>query len=116
MFRPPPRLSQAVFWAAALVALVGALWPNPPTPEVSNLDKAVHFTTFYVLELLALLAFPRARTLAPVVGLVLFGGAIEIVQGMVGRDASVWDLVADGLGVLAGLLPFAMARWARSLR
>lgn len=113
MFRPPPRLLQAAFWVAMLVAVVGALTPNPPSPEVANLDKAVHFTTFYVLELLGLLAFPRVRLLLPAIGLVVFGGAIEIVQGLVGRDASGWDLLADGLGVVAALAPFVAARWAR---
>jgi VanZ family protein len=114
MFRPPLPLLQAAFWAALLVALAGALWPAPPTPEVDNLDKAVHFTTFYVLELLTLLAFPRTRLLAPVVGLVLFGGGIEIAQGFTGRDASLWDLAADTAGVLAALAPFLVARLVRA--
>ena len=34
--------------------------------------------------------------------LIAMGGALEIVQGMTGRDADIWDEVANTLGVLAG--------------
>lgn len=38
------------------------------------------------------------------------GGALEIIQGMVGRDMSVYDELANTLGVLAGLF-----LWQRSI-
>jgi hypothetical protein len=113
MIRPPLRLMQAAFVAACLVAFTVAIWPNPLKIEAGGGDKYLHFATFYILELLALLTARRKRIL-PAVGLVAMGIAIELVQGlpMIGRDRDVWDVVADTLGVGAAILPWALAhRW-----
>jgi VanZ family protein len=40
--------------------------------------------------------------LAPV--LVLYAAASEVIQGLIGRDAAVGDLLADVVGLLLGLL------------
>jgi VanZ family protein len=72
--------------------------------EVDVWDKAVHFTAYAGLALMTTIAV-RAR---PVVamwlafGLIVMGGLLEIVQGMTGRDADIWDEAANTLGVLAG--------------
>jgi VanZ family protein len=108
VIRPPDRLLQAAFFVAAVVAFTAAIWPQPVMPEAANGDKAIHFTSFYVLEFLALMAF-RKRLVLPAVGLVLLGGLIEVVQGMVGRDRSGWDWLADILGVVAAAAPMAAA-------
>jgi len=36
-------------------------------------------------------------------GLVLMGGALEIIQGFTGRDADIFDELANTIGVLSGL-------------
>jgi len=36
------------------------------------------------------------------VGLVVLGGMLEVIQGMVGRDADIHDEIANALGVLVG--------------
>jgi VanZ family protein len=111
MFRPSTRLLQAAFLAVALVAFTAAIWPDPVTTEAANADKALHFATFYILEFMALVAF--TRVLPATIGLLAMGALIEVVQGFVGRDRSLWDFVADALGVLAVLLPQGVAAWRR---
>ena len=66
-------------------------------------DKALHFSAYCGLSLMATVSV-RAdrRVLWWAVGLILLGGALEIVQGMRGRDADVFDEAANTLGVLAG--------------
>ncbi len=110
--RLPLAVWRAGFVVATLVAFTVAVWPKPLTVEVNNIDKAFHFGTFYVLEVLALAAYRELRV-TPAIGLVLLGGAIELIQGAVGRDCSVWDWVADTLGVMAAMAPVAIAklRW-----
>ena len=111
MVRPPLALMRAAFVVACLVAFVAAISPDPLPIEGQGGDKYLHFTTFYVLELLALITARRKRIL-PAIGLVVLGALIEVVQGMVGRDRSLWDLVADTLGIMAAILPWALAhRW-----
>jgi VanZ family protein len=48
-------------------------------------------------------------------GLVLwsFGGLTEVLQGLVGRDADIFDLVADTMGIATALLSWA---WWRGFR
>jgi VanZ family protein len=37
-----------------------------------------------------------------VIGLIGLGGVLEIIQGFVGRDMSVYDELANALGAVAG--------------
>jgi len=72
--------------------------------EVHVWDKAVHFTAYFGLSLMTTIAV-RARPVRAMwlaFALIAMGGALEIVQGMTGRDADIWDEVANTLGVLAG--------------
>ncbi len=66
-------------------------------------DKALHFTAYFGLSLMATVAV-RAdrRVLWWAAGLILLGGALEILQGMTGRDADIYDELANTLGVLTG--------------
>ena len=96
---------------AALTAFTAAVWPNPVTTETANADTALHFATFYILQFLALAAI--RRVLPATLGLLALGALIEVVQPLTGRDADVWDWVADGLGALAALAPLVLGRWLR---
>ena len=58
----------------------------------------------------------RRTVLWAALSMFALGVAIEVLQGYVGRDASVWDAVADGVGVALGIYlgPFArrtLNRW-----
>ena len=54
--------------------------------------------------------------LAPV--LVLYAAGSEVIQGMIGRDATVGDRLADAVGVLVGLVAWQWIarRAARGIR
>lgn len=113
--RPPLalRLLQARRgWQLLLVLLLGvvcflAFSPRPPDPLSTGWDKLNHGAAFTALTMTALLAFPRPYRALWVVllGLLVFGGLIEVVQGFVPNRSSEWaDLLADALGILAGTI------------
>ena len=93
-----------LFWPAVAVVVWGELFATASeTPHVW--DKLLHFTAYFGLSGLALVALVgrTRRTLLAALGLVLLGGALEVVQGMIGRDMSLYDELANAIGVLAGL-------------
>jgi VanZ family protein len=66
-------------------------------------DKLLHFIAYFGLSvLLTLILQPRRKVLLGMLALVAMGGALEIVQGLIGRDASFLDELANTLGVIAG--------------
>lgn len=74
-------------------------------------DKVAHFLAYAALGASAALAELRIRGGAfyVVAGLVLYGAALEGVQGLGGvRDPELADAVANGLGALAGFPATAM--------
>ena len=68
-------------------------------------DKIEHFAAFGALTLFARAGWPRINVYIAAALLMGYGVAIELIQGaqMTGRTASLADLAADALGVLAGL-------------
>lgn len=103
-----PRLSLAqyrwLFLLCALAVLVLALLP-PSIPEpTTGWDKTNHLLAFGVLATLGVRAWP-GRAWRLVAALIAYGGLIEILQSMTSyRDASWSDLLADTMGIAAGLL------------
>jgi VanZ family protein len=67
-------------------------------------DKALHFTAYFGLALMTTIAV-RAdrRALWWALGLTALGGALEIIQGLTGRDCDIYDELANTLGVVTGL-------------
>ena len=103
-----PRSSSRLAYLAAVLflpALAGVIGGElgPPGGGVALWDKGVHFTAYFVLSFLATLAL-EARRMAvfAVAGLIAIGGALEIVQGLIGRDMELGDEIANTLGALAG--------------
>lgn len=97
---------KTVFWIA--LAAVGLLSLTPvehlPSQVFDVWDKAQHAAGFALLALLGGTAYrdQRPRVLF---GLLLYGALIEVAQTATGwRHGDLMDLLADGLGVLAGLL------------
>jgi hypothetical protein len=92
-----PALAVVIYGELGHAQIIGLL-------ELDIWDKALHFTAYFVLCLMTTIAV-RAdrRALWWALGLVLLGGALEIVQGMTGRDADIYDELANSLGVLTGL-------------
>lgn len=102
----PACLYMGLIWALSSIAL-----PDLPLDSVPLRDKGVHFLEYGALGMLVAHATLRtwptrsaARTL-PLAVLITFAWGVldEIHQGFVpGRSAEVLDLVADGLGAVAG--------------
>lgn len=99
---------------AFVVALLGVFWlALMPAPDTARLfswqDKVEHAILFAGLALLALAAWPRHPWLIAL-GLLAYGGAMEIAQSMTEhRHGDPWDWLADAVGLLV-LLPFALRR------
>ncbi len=105
-----PRRWRALFVAALVVTLVLALRPVAPhEPWLPHLDKLRHLAAFAVLWTLGAWGALRAWPLA--VGLLAFGGAIELLQGLTAtREASWGDWVADAAGLAVGHV--IASRWS----
>lgn len=106
-------LGLAVFVAAVVFTLYAALAPGDDTKGLIPWDKAKHFIVFYGLTFLATMALPKSRYWKIGVVLLAFGIGIEILQGLpiVGRDADIFDIVADTLGIGFFFGPIITTRW-----
>lgn len=106
----PPGSGRARLAMVAWMALVLAL-SVIPTRETGSMgfagvDKVGHAVCYFVLGLLAVRAQDRgeagARWIVAFGLAVLYGGVLEVGQGWVDRDPSLWDWIADGVGAAAG--------------
>ncbi len=77
---------------------------------VADYDKLLHFSIHAANAVVAALAFPAARAYVFVLVLLfLLGPLIELLQHFVpGRDASVFDQLANTAGLLTGAI---IGRW-----
>jgi VanZ family protein len=100
---------RGAFWCALLFAYVCAVIPGGP--EIGNSDKDGHVLAFVTLSFIARLGWSRRSAIAIAVALVVFGIFIELSQAtpIVHRDADVWDVVADLVGVIVGLVIGSLA-------
>lgn len=73
---------------------------------IANFDKLMHFSMHAANAVVAALAFPVARSyIFALLLLFLLGPLIEFLQYFApGRDASVFDQLANTAGLLAGAL------------
>ena len=103
-------LLRVLFIAALGAAFWLALMPIEPVIKLfSWQDKVEHAVLFAGLALLAIAAWPQ-RLLAIVLGLLLYGAAMEVAQSFTAhRFGDPWDWLADAAGLLV-LLPFALRR------
>ncbi len=102
------RLALFLFWPALALVAWGELTPHPPPVFAHVWDKALHFTAYFGLAGLAAVMLRSWRAAAwAVLGLIVLGGMLEILQGFTGRDPDVLDEVANTLGAISG----ALAGW-----
>jgi hypothetical protein len=104
-------LARAAYWVLVLLVFVLSVAPIPEGAPGTN-DKVNHFAAFYVLELAAVVLFPRRPLWFAALLLVGYGGFIEIVQGLdlVGRDRDLLDWLTDIAAVACAALPLAFSR------
>jgi VanZ family protein len=102
-------LSRWTFAVAVLVSLAVLFAPPSDVPSSPpGVDKLVHLGLFLLLALTGRWAGVRRVALGAV--LVGYAAVSEVVQGLdvVGRSASFADWCADVLGMIAGLLLWAL--------
>jgi hypothetical protein len=74
-----------------------------PEPNwLTQVDKLYHMMAFAALVIPAAL-FDRGAVRWMVIGGLILGAAIEIVQPSIGRDADMMDFLADATGLVLGL-------------
>jgi len=85
-------------------------------PDVDDLDKWEHLTTFLLLAMLASFAYRRHSALKTIAALILFAVCVQVLQSLsITRDADGADLGFDLLGLAIGCLVVVacrgLARW-----
>lgn len=96
----------AIGGAATLVlAVVIAVLTLAPMPAggPAGSDKIYHILAFACLAFPLPLVRPRL-TLWVILGVIAYGGIIEMIQPFFGRQAEWADLVADGIGAILGAI------------
>ena len=107
-------LARGVLAVCVLVSLAVLFAPASDVPSSPpGVDKVVHLSLFLALALTARWAGVGRQVTA--VSLLLYAAVSEVLQGtdLVGRDAELLDGVADAVGVLAGLLLWALSHRRR---
>jgi len=117
-----PRCPRAnlvmIAWVFALcTVVVGCLTPAATLhrihyDDLGLNDKLVHFTSYMVLASLPVTFLEWIGTGAVSCGcLIILGGCIEFLQKLVpGRSCELGDMIANSLGVSAGLLIALLVR------
>jgi VanZ family protein len=105
------RYLKFLFWTSFVAINILALSPAPYLPplEIFNWwDKAQHAIAFGALTVLAFLAYPEASKRRIAFLLIAQGVLIEVLQYFSGYRFGDWqDALADGVGVLVGLVLMA---------
>jgi VanZ family protein len=98
------RLADAVlFWPVFSFVLWGQLQPEIPGALQGINDKLLHVAAYFVLGAMAGGAIrQRSQVKWAVLALILAGALMEVVQGSVGREASMVDVIANAAGAIAG--------------
>lgn len=108
---PPQR--RWAFWLCMAAVLALCLMPPAQHLPSTGWDKANHALAFAVLAVLGLAAY-CGRTARVLLGLLAFGGAIEVLQSLTGYRTAEWlDLLADAAGIAAG---WQLAHWLGTRR
>jgi VanZ family protein len=101
------NMAGVLYWAIAMLVVWGELGPGDIGLKIW--DKFQHFGAYALLAgLLTLSLEARRWWLWGLLGLIAFGAGLELLQGLVGRDMSYRDEIANTLGVIAG----GSAGWA----
>jgi VanZ family protein len=112
------RYMPLFFSIGVVLTTILALLPSPSVPQLFQFwDKAQHALAFTVLTITGGLAFPKKVKLV-YIGLIMYGALIEIMQSALTttRFGDVLDWLADGVGVLIGIVAYASVTSIRAQR
>lgn len=117
-----PELRYRRLWMCLGLALAGvilllSLLPGKDLPDIHTWDKLNHALAYVALAFWFGSVVVRRDYFWLGLTVVAFGGAIELLQAHVGRDAEWGDLLADAIGTSVGLLLALtpLGRWAHWL-
>ncbi len=107
----------------AITSLVSLKGIKTVSLDISNFDKIVHFTSYFLLTLSWFFAMQtllknRKTKIILIVSLISYGIIIEALQGgmTTHRQADVLDILANSLGVLLATFLFPrLNRWFDSI-
>ena len=105
----------SIGWALLILALCSIPGASVPDLTLFTFDKLGHFGMFFIGALLWLRAWPERPGWVFAAG-IAFSVGTELYQGLVpflGRSADPFDVLADVLGLTAGL---GVALWLRRRR
>jgi VanZ family protein len=116
--RPALRLAPlwwVIGWGLVLFISYATLAPEQYVPDLHLWDKLEHATAFFGMTCWFAGVVRRSRYPILAVWMLIFGAAIEILQGVMGlgRDMDFWDWVADAVGVSVALalVYLGLGRW-----
>ncbi len=92
----------ALFWTITI--FIGCSIPSNGLPDITGKDKLIHVAIFVPFGMLWRM-LGRSWLWVLVVG-TLYGILIEIWQGLmpIGREADVYDAIADTIGTILGIV------------
>lgn len=105
----PPFLAKTLFWLLTAAVMFLALVPGPLGAIIPS-DAERHYLAFLVLPAVAAYAWPRVPILAMWLVFVAFGGAIELLQFVMGlgREAEWNDWINDMTAITVSLVVCAV--------
>jgi len=97
-------MNKAIFAAYTLLITFLSLQTTTSLP-IQSWDKLSHFLTYGVFAILAYGSVKTGRAYMILCALIIaYGGLMEIAQSFVpGREMSVYDFIANTLGVFIGI-------------
>jgi VanZ family protein len=105
-------LGAYLFLPAVALVTWGELDPKPALMEQEIWDKSLHFMAYFGLAGMICLALNgKRRVLAATLALALFGAVLEVLQGITGRDPSLYDELANILGAITGAATGWLILW-----
>lgn len=98
-------LFKVLFFIGVLAIFIGSVMPGKQLPSNLPWDKALHFIGYFGLAFLARMGSEKRPTWLLIVACIAFSFLIEIAQMYIPNRGFEWpDLLANSLGVLAGVL------------
>ena len=93
---------QVIFISYVLFVIFVCLVPQPAGIGGGNFDKIIHISLYFVMGVIAYIAFNTlGKRIVIFICMFLLGVSIELMQMYIpGRDASLYDALANGTGLV----------------
>jgi hypothetical protein len=114
-----PWLWLGLGWTFIVFAVVASLAPGQKLPDTGVSDKFEHTIAYALLTLWFAGIYPRTSYLRVGLGMFALGVTLEFAQGAMsfGRQMDPRDVVANSLGIVAGLTMalIGLGGWAQRI-